>query len=133
MKKVLVIAGPTASGKSDFAIEAANMLHTEIISGDSIQVYRGMNIGSGKITEEEKQGVTHYLLDILNPNEPYSVSDFQTNARHYIEQLEMPIIAGGTGLYLKACLYDYSFQDESEESSVDPEFEAMDEESLYEL
>ena len=74
MKKVLVIAGPTASGKSSFSIEIAHILKTEIISGDSIQVYRGEDIGSGKIKEEEKEGVQHHLLDILNPNEQYTVT-----------------------------------------------------------
>ena len=76
MKKVLVIAGPTASGKTSFSIELAKRLNTEIISGDSIQVYKGFDIGSGKVTEAEKEGVPHHLIDILEPGIQYSVKDF---------------------------------------------------------
>ncbi len=130
MKKVLVIAGPTASGKSGFAVEAAKTFDGEVISGDSIQVYRGMDIGSGKVISEEMEGVPHHLIDILNPDEPYSVSDFQTAARKWIGKLDFPIIAGGTGLYLKACLYDYTFEQE-EESGEDPELVPLDNDTLY--
>ena len=113
MKKVLVIAGPTASGKTSFSIELAKRLDTEIISGDSIQVYKGFDIGSGKVTEEEKEGVPHHLIDILEPGTQYSVADFQKEARSLIDNSNKPmIIAGGTGLYLKACLYDYVFDTE---------------------
>ena len=76
MKKVLAIVGPTASGKSSFAVMMAHRLQAEIISADSVQVYRGMDIGSGKITEEQMQGIPHHLIDILSPKEPYSVFDF---------------------------------------------------------
>ncbi|MBR4456608.1 MAG: tRNA (adenosine(37)-N6)-dimethylallyltransferase MiaA [Solobacterium sp.] len=131
MKKVLVIAGPTASGKSAFAVEAAHEFGGEIISGDSIQVYRGLDIGSGKVTEAEKQGIPHHLIDILSPSEPYSVSDFQRNARACIAAIPFPIIAGGTGLYLKACLYDYTFVPE-EETGTDRELEMLDSRTLYE-
>ncbi|MBQ8068964.1 MAG: tRNA (adenosine(37)-N6)-dimethylallyltransferase MiaA [Solobacterium sp.] len=130
MKKVLVIAGPTASGKSSFAVTAAQRFGGEVISGDSIQVYRGMNIGSGKVTPEETCGIPHHLIDILNPGEPYSVSDFQKAARNAIEQIEFPIICGGTGLYLKACLYDYDFEEEVQEAD-DSDLEEMDNETLY--
>lgn len=135
MKKVLVIAGPTASGKTSFSIQMAEKYNLEIISGDSIQVYKGLDIGSGKVTEKEKHGIKHYLIDILSPKDSYSVSDFQKMARDLIDHSEKPmIIAGGTGLYLKACLYDYTFDEESEDlPSVDPSFEKMDEESLYQL
>lgn len=133
MKKVIVIAGPTASGKSDFAVELAQRLNGEVISGDSIQVYRGLDIGSGKITEEEKKGVRHYLIDILSPFDQYSAADFQKNARQIIDSSEKQmIICGGTGLYLKACLYDYAFQEE-EEDTESAEFEEMDNDSLYAL
>lgn len=105
MKKVLVIAGPTASGKSSFAVECAKRFHGEVISGDSIQVYKGLDIGSGKVTEDEKEGIPHYLLDICDPKTNYSVSDFQRDARSKIESIDgLAIIGGGTGLYLKACL-----------------------------
>ncbi len=131
MKKVLVIAGPTAVGKSAFAIEAAKRLNGIVISGDSIQVYRGFDIGSGKITEREMQGIPHYLLDVKDAHEPYSVADFQTMARAVIDNSEqLPIICGGTGLYLKACLYDYDFCEEAGER-VDIELERYSSDELW--
>ncbi len=131
MKKVIVIAGPTAVGKSDFAIHIAQKYGLEIISGDSIQVYRGLDIGSGKVTKEEMRGVKHHLIDILSPLESYSVSDFQTMARKIIENSEKPmIICGGTGLYLKACLYDYTFEKEQKDA-YDASFEGYTNEQLW--
>ena len=104
----------------------------EIISGDSIQVYKGLDIGSGKIKEEEKEGIKHYLLDILSPKENYNVKMFQEMAREIINHSTKPIIiCGGTGLYLKACLYDYSFVEEEEE--IDEELEELSNEELYAL
>ncbi len=134
-KKVLVIAGPTASGKTSFSIRLAKKLHGEVISGDSIQVYRGLDIGSSKVTEEEKQGVVHHLIDILDPKEPYSSFDFQRMARELIDHGDFfPIIAGGTGLYLKACLYDYAFEKEDEKlPPADPELESLSNEELWDL
>jgi tRNA dimethylallyltransferase len=132
MKKVLVIAGPTASGKSDFAVEMAERLDAEIISGDSIQVYRGCDIGSGKVTEEEKHGIPHHLIDILSPKESYSAADFQRMARSFIDSSpKLQIICGGTGLYLKSCLYDYSFSNEREAEGTDPALEKLDNDTLY--
>lgn len=131
MKKVLVIAGPTASGKTSFSIALAKRLNWDIISGDSVQIYRGMDIGSGKIKEEEKEGVTHYCLDTHDPKERYSVADFQKDARKYIDQANDGImIVGGTGLYLKAVLYDYQFDEEKEN---DLSFEEYTNEDLYAL
>ena len=116
MKKVIVIVGPTASGKSNVSVRLAKELHTEIISGDSVQVYRSLNIGSAKITEEEMEGIKHHLIDILNPTEDYSVASFQANARKLIDEITSkgmtPIICGGTGFYIKAALYDYDFSKE---------------------
>ena len=133
MKKVLVITGPTAVGKSDAAVELALKLNGEIISGDSIQVYRGFDIGSGKITEEEMRGVPHHNLDVLDPKENYSVALFQKQARAAIDEItargKLPILCGGTGLYLKACLYDYEFEQDSRELDLSP-FEAMDNDAL---
>lgn len=131
MKKVIVIAGPTAVGKTSFSIEIAKKYGLEIISGDSIQVYKGLDIGSGKVTKEEMDGVPHHLIDILSPKESYNVSVFQTMARELIEKSEKPmIICGGTGLYLKACLYDYSFNKEEAEA-YDPELDKYTNEQLY--
>ena len=133
MKKVLVIAGPTASGKTSFSIELAKRLNTEIISGDSIQVYKGFDIGSGKVTEAEKEGVPHHLIDILEPGTQYSVKDFQKEARTLIDNSSKPmIIAGGTGLYLKACLYDYIFTDE-EASPRNEKYDQYTNHELYEM
>ena len=133
MKKVIAIVGPTASGKTSFSISLAKAIGAEIVSGDSVQVYRGLDIGSGKIKEEEKEGIKHYLIDILSPKENYSVAMFQRMAREIIDGSDKPIIiCGGTGLYLKACLYDYTFNLE-EGPNTDPELEKMDNESLYEL
>ncbi len=133
MKKVLVIAGPTASGKTAFSVRAAERFHSEIISGDSIQVYRGLDIGSGKVTPQETHGIVHHLIDIRDPQEPYSVADFQAMARELIDRRDFSIIAGGTGLYLKACLYDYVFPPDSSEEPVDPALEQLSNEQLYAL
>jgi len=113
MKKVLVIVGPTAVGKSDLAVKLAKKYNGEIISGDSIQVYKGFDIGSGKISLQEQAGVVHHMLDIKEPTDNYSVCEFQEKSRALIADIskrnKLPIIVGGTGLYIKACLYDYDF------------------------
>lgn len=132
MQKVLAIVGPTAVGKSAIGIEIAKRLNGEIISGDSVQIYRGFNIGSAKIKEEEMDGIVHHLIDIKDPKDRYSVKEFQKLARLKIEEIinrgKLPIIVGGTGLYIKACLYDYVFQDEEEE---DNPFDDLSNEELY--
>ena len=132
MQKVLVIVGPTAIGKSGFGIKLAQKYNGEIISGDSVQVYRGFDIGSGKITKEESQGIKHYLIDIKDHNEEYNVAEFQKEARRLIAEIssrnKLPIIVGGTGLYIKATLYDYEFKEEAIE---DDPFEEYSNEELY--
>ncbi len=135
MKKVLVVQGPTAVGKSAVGVALAKKFNGEIISGDSIQVYRGLSIGSGKITVDEMDGVTHYGIDIKDPKEAYSVADFQRDGRQLIDDISekgmIPIIVGGTGLYVKACLYDYRF---SKEEVMDTRlYDAMSKEERYEL
>ena len=107
MKKVIVVLGPTAVGKTKIGIELAKRLNTEIISGDSVQVYKGLDIGSAKATIEEMDGIKHHLIDILEPNMDYSVCDFQKHARELIEKLDVPVIVGGTGLYIKAAISNY--------------------------
>ena len=132
MRKVLVIAGPTASGKTAFSLKMAHLLNGEIISGDSVQVYRGLDIGSGKITASEMEGIPHHIIDILGFEDQYSAADFQKAARHEIDTCSgFPIICGGTDLYLKACLYDYSFSEETEQEPADPTLEALDNDTLY--
>lgn len=111
--RTLVVLGPTAAGKSAFALEQAQKLNGEIISADSMQVYRGMDIGTAKLTAKERQGIPHHLIDIRNPDEEWTVSDFVREATRLSGELvtrrKNPIIVGGTGLYLWALLKGYSF------------------------
>ena len=134
MQKVLVIIGPTAVGKTAFGIACAEAFNGEIISGDSIQIYRGLDIGSAKPTKEERSMAKHHLIDIIDPKEGYSVRQFQQLARECIEEIssngKLPIIVGGTGLYIKAALYDYVFYDEQEEDEL---FEDLSNQQLYDL
>ena len=120
---VLCIVGPTAVGKTKMSIELAKQLNGEIISGDSMQISRGMDIGTAKATMDERQGIPHHLIDEKNPDEPYSVAAFQQTVRAKIEEIKsrgkLPIIVGGTGLYIKSVLYDYEFAGESESKEVD--------------
>ena len=113
MNKIIVVCGPTATGKSDYAVELAKKHDGEIISADSRQVYRGMDIGSGKITTEEMQGIPHHLLDVADPTEVFSVVQYQTLATKAIEEIiargHTPIITGGTGLYIDAVVYGTTF------------------------
>lgn len=112
-ERLLVIVGPTAVGKTDLSIQLAKRFNGEIISGDSMQIYRGLDIGTAKVTKEEMQGIPHYLLDIKEPYETFSVSEFQQEARKYILQInqkgKLPILVGGTGLYVQAVTFDYRF------------------------
>lgn len=113
---VLAIVGPTASGKTALSVELAKKLGGEVINGDSTQVYKGFNIGTAKITEEEMGGVPHHLFDVLAPTENFSVADYQSAVRACIADIQargkLPIIAGGTGLYVQAVLYDFRFTEE---------------------
>jgi len=113
MQKLLVIVGPTAVGKTEIAVHVAKRLNGEIISADSMQVYRGMNIGTAKPTLEEQAGIPHHMLDIVDPGEPFSVADYQRMAREKIRQIaargRLPILAGGTGLYVRAVIDPYNF------------------------
>lgn len=107
-QKVIVVLGPTAVGKSDFAVSLALHLHGEIISADSRQVYKGLDIGTGKITIEEMRGVTHHLLDVKAPMSQYTVAEYVADGRHAIDSIAsrhaLPIICGGTGFYIDALL-----------------------------
>lgn len=113
MKKLVVLTGPTAVGKTEISIELAKRINGEIISADSIQVYKYMDIGSAKITAEEMQGIRHYLIDILNPDEEFNVHIFQQLAKKSMEEIyakgKIPIIVGGTGFYIQSVLYDIKF------------------------
>ena len=111
--KLIVIAGPTASGKTSLGIELALKFNGEIISADSRQVYKGLDIGSGKVTREETKGITHHLIDILNPEEKYSVYKFKKDCLNLIQDIssrgKIPIIVGGTGLYIESVVEQYQF------------------------
>ncbi|MDN7241209.1 tRNA (adenosine(37)-N6)-dimethylallyltransferase MiaA [Planococcus sp. N028] len=128
MIDVVAIVGPTASGKTALSLELAKRLDGEIINGDSMQVYRDMSIGTAKIMPEEMAGIPHHLLDIKDPDEAFSVAEYQKLVREKIEEIrsrnKLPIIVGGTGLYVQAVLFDYRFS----ETQVDEKLR----EELYE-
>ena len=113
---VVAIIGPTASGKTALSIQLASLLDGEIINGDAMQVYKRLDIGTAKITEEEMQGIPHHLLDIKEPTENFSVAEYQQLVRAKIEEIakrgKLPIIVGGTGLYVQSVLYDFQFTKE---------------------
>lgn len=113
--KIVVIVGPTASGKTAISIEVAKQLNGEIISADSMQVYKEMNIGTAKVTKEEMQGIKHYLIDVVSPEERYTVSDFKQAAEKSIQEIlkkgKVPVIVGGTGLYVNSLIYGIEYQD----------------------
>ncbi|APC48549.1 tRNA (adenosine(37)-N6)-dimethylallyltransferase MiaA [Virgibacillus halodenitrificans] len=112
-KTVIAIVGPTAVGKTKLSIEIAKRFEGEIISGDSMQVYKGMDIGTAKVDEREMQEIPHHLIDIKEPNEPYSAADFKNHVQTCIESIDakgkIPIIVGGSGLYIQSALFDYNF------------------------
>lgn len=130
--EVLSIVGPTASGKTAISIRLAQLLGGEIINGDSMQVYRGLDIGTAKITEEETEGVPHHLFDIKNPDESFSVAEFQQLVRAKIEEIQsrgkLPIIVGGTGLYIQSVLHDFRFTEEASDETVRLKYEKLAEE-----
>ena len=123
MKKILVITGPTAVGKTKLSIELAKKYNGEIINADAVQVYKGLDIGSAKVTEEEKEGIPHHLLSIKEVDEDYTIYHYQKDCREKIKEIQdrgkTPIIVGGTGLYIKAALYDYKLTEEKEKDTYD--------------
>ena len=128
--ELLIITGPTACGKTAVSVEAAKLLNGEIISADSMQVYKGMDIGTAKVTPEETQGIPHYLIDELYPDEEFNVAVFQRYAKNYITDIKnrgkLPIIAGGTGFYINAVLYDNDFSGEKDaENDIRAELQAL--------
>lgn len=114
-KNLLIISGPTAVGKTNISIKLAKMLNGEIISADSMQIYKEMDIGSAKITKDEMDGVTHHLIDVVSPNEEFSVADFKELATNAIDDItsrgKLPIIVGGTGLYIDSLICNFDFTD----------------------
>jgi len=141
MKPLIIIAGPTAVGKSDAAVELALRIGGEVVSADSVQVYRGMDIGSAKITKEEMRGVPHHLIDILDPSEDFNIKLFQKLAKEAIDSIldrgKIPILCGGTGFYIQSVLYDIEFTEEETDMRYRRELERLAEEKgtgvLYEM
>ncbi len=133
MKKVIAIVGPTAIGKTKISIEVAKHYNLDIISADSVAVYKGLDIGSAKPTIDEMQGVKHYLLDELDPREQYSVDTFQKSARSIIEENNPIIIAGGTGLYVQSVLFDYEFSSKKRDTSFEDNYKHLSNIELYNM
>ena len=123
--KVVVIVGPTASGKTALSIELAKKIDGEIISSDSMQIYKDMDIGTAKVTKEEAQGIKHYLVDFVSPDQRYTVSDFkkdsETAIKEILEKGKVPIVVGGTGLYVNSLIYGIEYQD----MKIDEEYRNM--------
>ena len=128
MDKLIILTGPTAVGKSELSIKLAKAINGEIISADSIQVYKELNIGSAKIMPEEMQGIRHYLIDVLEPTEDFNVFIFKKMAKEAIEDIisrgKIPIIVGGTGFYIQSIIYDIDF-DEEDNSKIRLELEEL--------
>ena len=136
---LVIIAGPTATGKTSASVSLAARLHGSVISADSMQVYRGMDIGSAKVTEEEKGGIPHYLIDVADPSEGWNVVRFQQEAekaaRHILDEGRLPFLVGGTGFYIQALLYGIDFTemnaDTDYRSSLEEEAQALGSQALY--
>ncbi|MGM9530549.1 tRNA (adenosine(37)-N6)-dimethylallyltransferase MiaA, partial [Intestinibacter sp.] len=130
MKKIplIILTGPTAVGKTDLSIKLAKSLDAEIISADSMQIYKYMDIGSAKVTEEEMDGVVHYMIDEVTPDVPFSVSEFQSRSEKYIDEIHAKgkniIVTGGTGLYLNSLIYDMDFAKSNANSEIREKLEA---------
>ena len=134
MNKLICIVGPTGVGKTKLSIELAKKLNGEVINADSTQVYRGLDIATAKVTEEEKEGIPHHLFDIKDITEDYTVYDYQKDCRLKIDEIikkgKTPIIVGGTGLYVNAALFDYRF---TEEDTTDELYLNLTNDELYEM
>lgn len=131
-QKVIVIGGPTASGKTALSIELAKKINGEIVSADSMQIYKDMDIGTAKPTIQEMQGIQHYILDFLSPEERFSVADYKKRAKEAIKEIldkgKVPIVIGGTGLYIEALIYEIEFMQIDTDLSYRKELEKIVEE-----
>lgn len=133
--KLIVIYGPTGSGKTAMSIDIATQLKTEIISTDSRQIFKSMNIGTGKITLQEMQWVTHHMLDIINPDETYSVAEYKEEATQHIDNLlkkgKIPLLVWGTGLYIDSIIYDFVVGNIASDSELRKKLEQKTSYELY--
>ncbi len=128
-ERLLVIVGPTAVGKTELSIQIAKRFNGEVVSGDSMQIYRGLDIGTAKIAKDEMQGIPHHMIDIKDPDESFSASEFQNEARAAIADIhrrnKLPILVGGTGLYVHAITHDYQFTNTGANEAFRNEMEAF--------
>ncbi|HAX02964.1 MAG: tRNA (adenosine(37)-N6)-dimethylallyltransferase MiaA [Tenericutes bacterium GWC2_34_14] len=131
MKKLIILVGPTGSGKTHVSIELAKTFGCEIINGDSVQVYKRLDIGSAKIKESDMMGVKHHLLDMKDPKDNYSVFEFQKDVRKLIEEIKLPMIVGGTGFYINAAISKFEFVEEKRDASFDLDHETYSNLELY--
>ncbi|EUJ33327.1 tRNA delta(2)-isopentenylpyrophosphate transferase [Listeria floridensis FSL S10-1187] len=132
---VIVLVGPTAVGKTALSIALAKKWQGEIISGDSMQVYKQLDIGTAKITKEEMHGIPHHLIDVVEPKEPFTASKFKHETRKWIEiiheQGKLPFVVGGTGLYIQSVFYDYSFGTVADDPNYRHELDQLDTDELH--
>ena len=135
--KIICVVGPTASGKTALSVELAKRLNGEIISADSMQVYKGMSIATAAVTEEEKQGVEHYLVEFLTPDETFSVAEFVSLAKEKIADIsnrgKLPIIAGGTGLFIDSLVKNITFSDVGVDEELRSRLEEKTNDELYSM
>ena len=129
MDKIICIVGPTASGKTGLAIELAKKIDAEVISADSMQIYKGLNVGTAKVTKEEADGIPHHLIDICSPEDKFSVADFKNLCYDTIKEIKSRgknvIIAGGTGLYVNAVVYNMNFTEEDSDANLRADLEKI--------
>lgn len=139
LPKVIVICGPTASGKTSLSIELAKKINGEIVSCDSMQIYKDMDIGTAKVTQQEMQGIKHYLIDFVSPDERYSVADYKKDAKNAIREIlnkgKVPIVVGGTGLYVDSLIYEIDYPeielDEEYRNKLEKDVELYGLDKLY--
>ena len=136
-EQVIVIAGPTASGKTALSIALAKQLNGEIINGDALQVYKGVDVGTAKVTHEEMEGIPHHLLSFKEPSESFSVADYQKHVREKLSEItsrgHLPIIVGGTGLYIQSVLYDFQFIEQAVDTELRRSLEVLGQTELWNL
>ena len=138
--KLIILAGPTASGKTSVSIDLAKRIGGEIVSADSMQVYRGMDVGTAKIKADEMQGVKHYLMNVLDPTEDFNIVKFQNMVKYSIEEIKrnghIPILVGGTGFYIQSVIYDIDFDTQDDNGDIrkalEEEYDKMGADFMYE-